>query len=185
MYQELNSIPKTYLNGEIKKYSIYRVLDLEAIMNKLKQGETIEIEFVHRGTLQKLLARLICYRLTEEQLKKRRKKQNFTEKKKGFALKEKNKHLSGLNVYITNIPSERIKKEEIHNLYSLRWQIELLFKTWKSFFGIQHCKKIKKESLECHLYGQLISILISSATMFKIRKLLYGVVPASVSPGAN
>mgnify|MGYP003612439769 FL=1 len=60
MYQELNSIPKTYLNGEIKKYSIYRVLDLEAIMNKLKQGETIEIEFVHRGTLQKLLARLIC-----------------------------------------------------------------------------------------------------------------------------
>ncbi len=168
-----NSTPKTCINGEIKKYSMYKLLDLEAIMNKLKPGETIEIESVYCGNCQKLPARLICYRLTEEQLKNRRKKQIFTAKKKGFLLTEKSKHLSGLNVYITNISSECIKKEKIHNLYSLRWQIELLFKTWKSLFGIQHCKKIKKERLECHLYGQLISILISSTTMFKIRKLLY------------
>ncbi|MFJ7306822.1 hypothetical protein [Peribacillus frigoritolerans] len=45
-------------------------------------------------------------------------------------------------------------------------------KTWKSFFHIHHCKKIKRERLECHLYGQLIAILLCSSTMFQMRQLL-------------
>ncbi|WP_442712689.1 IS4 family transposase [Bacillus toyonensis] len=49
---------------------------------------------------------------------------------------------------------------------------DFLFKTWKSFFQIDKCKEIKKERLECHLYGQLISMLLCSSTMFKMRQLL-------------
>ncbi|MGM0879333.1 MAG: transposase, partial [Bacillota bacterium] len=60
----------------------------------------------------------------------------------------------------------------VHDLYSLRWQIELLFKIWKSFFEIDNCKEIKKERLECHLYGQPIGILLCSSTMFQMRQLL-------------
>ncbi|WP_349769581.1 transposase, partial [Bacillus anthracis] len=33
-------------------------------------------------------------------------------------------------------------------LYSLRCQIEILFKTWKSFFEIDECKNIKRKRLE-------------------------------------
>ena len=51
-------------------------------------------------------------------------------------------------------------------------QIEPLFKIWKSWFQIHRCKSIKQERLECHLYGQLISILLCSSTMFKMRELL-------------
>ncbi|MBG9929371.1 hypothetical protein ABD79_29545 [Bacillus thuringiensis] len=75
-------------------------------------------------------------------------------------------------MYITNLSTENVPTEHIHDLYSLRWQIEILFKTWKSFFKIDRCKEIKKERLECHLYGQLISILLCSSTMFKMRRLL-------------
>lgn len=39
-------------------------------------------------------------------------------------------------------------------------------------FEIDHCKEIKKERLECHLYGQLIAILLCSSTMFQMRQLL-------------
>jgi hypothetical protein len=31
---------------------------------------------------------------------------------------------------------------------------------------------MKRERLECHLYGQLIGILLCSSTMFRIRQLL-------------
>jgi len=35
-----------------------------------------------------------------------------------------------------------------------------------------HSKKVKRERLECHLYGQLIAILLCSSTMFQMRQLL-------------
>lgn len=75
-------------------------------------------------------------------------------------------------MYITSLSTENVPTGHIHDLYSLRWQIEILFKTWKSFFQIDRCKEIKKERLECHLYGKLISILLCSSTMFKMRQLL-------------
>ncbi|MEK5202728.1 MULTISPECIES: transposase [Bacillus] len=60
----------------------------------------------------------------------------------------------------------------IHNFYSLRWQIEIIFKTWKSLFQIHHCQNIKQERLECHVYGKLIAIFLCSSTMFKMRQLI-------------
>ncbi len=86
--------------------------------------------------------------------------------------KERSKWLSAINFYITNIPLEYLPKEQVYDFYSLRWQIELIFKTWKSFFRIHHCNSVKLERLECHLYGQLISILLCSSAMFQMRQLL-------------
>lgn len=45
-------------------------------------------------------------------------------------MKERSKRLSAMNVYITNAPPEDVPTEHVHDLYSLRWQIELLFKAW-------------------------------------------------------
>lgn len=42
----------------------------------------------------------------------------------------------------------------------------------QSFFRIHHGNSVKLERLECHLYGQLISILLCSSTMFQMRQLL-------------
>ncbi|CDN33610.1 unnamed protein product [Bacillus thuringiensis DB27] len=62
--------------------------------------------------------------------------------------------------------------KQVHELYSLRWQIEIVFKTWKSLFDIDHCRTVKRERIECHLYGKLIAIFLCSSTMFKMRQLL-------------
>ena len=49
---------------------------------------------------------------------------------------------------------------------------QIIFKTWKSLFQINRYKNIKSERFECHLYGQLIAILLSSSTVFRMRELL-------------
>lgn len=61
-------------------------------------------------------------------------------------MKEKSKLLMGMNVYITNTSPEEVTNDYVHSHYSLRWQIEILFKTWKSFFEIDECKTIKKRT---------------------------------------
>ncbi|MGG5805764.1 IS4 family transposase [Bacillus mycoides] len=167
-----NDEPEYFRNGTVKKGTLYIQLDMEELMNQLPPGQTLEISEAYIGQYQKLPARVIIHRLTKEQTEKRLKEQAKKEKKKGITYKERSKRLSGINVYITNLSAENAPTEHIHDLYSLRWQIEILFKTWKSFFQIQKCKEIKKERLECHLYGQLISILLCSSTMFKMRQLL-------------
>lgn len=167
-----NDEPEYFRNGTVKKGTLYIQLDMEELMNQLPSGQTLEISEAYIGQYQKLPARVIIHRLTKEQTEKRLKEQAKKEKKKGITYKERSKRLSGINVYITNLSAENVPTEHIHDLYSLRWQIEILFKTWKSFFQIHKCKEIKKERLECHLYGQLISILLCSSTMFKMRQLL-------------
>jgi hypothetical protein len=163
---------RIFKNGTIKKETEYIQLDLEEIMSQLKPEQTFEITDVYIGQYQKLPARVIFHRLTEAQTRKRWKDQALKEKKKGIVMKERSKRLSAMNVYITNASPEHVPTKHVHDLYSLRWQIEILFKTWKSFFKIDYCKEIKKERLECYLYGQLIAILLCSSTIFQMRQLL-------------
>ncbi|MEY9867180.1 IS4 transposase [Peribacillus sp. B2I2] len=78
---------------------------------------------------------MVIHRLTEAQTEKRLKEQAKKEKKKGITYKDRSKRLSGMNVYITNLPLEDVPTEHIHDLYSLRWQIDILFKNWKIFLS--------------------------------------------------
>ncbi|PEM70568.1 IS4 family transposase [Bacillus pseudomycoides] len=167
-----NEFPEYFRNGTIKKQSQYIKVDLEHIMDTLKPGQVYEIKDAYIGKDKKLFTRVIMYRLTEKQLRERIKKQVYTESKKGITYSEKSKRLAGMNLYVTNTPWEIVPMEQIHNFYSLRWQIEIIFKTWKSLFQIHHWQYIKQERLECHVYGKLIAIFLCSSTMFKMRQLI-------------
>ena len=66
---------------------------------------------------------------------------------------------NSINAYITNVSNDIITMNEVHELYSLRWQIEIIFKVWKSIFKINQVKKVKLERFMCFLYGRLISFI--------------------------
>ncbi|HHX59276.1 MAG TPA: transposase [Epulopiscium sp.] len=74
------------------------------------------------------------------------------------------------NCYITNVPRELLEKGQIHDMYSLRWQIELMFKIWKSIFKIDKIKKVKINRFECFLYSRLISLLLTASIVFTIKR---------------
>ncbi|HDR4903197.1 TPA: IS4 family transposase [Bacillus cereus] len=170
IYQK-NSTPDYFQDGRVKKGTEYIQIDMEVLMNSLQPGQTCEISEAYVGMTDKVPTRVIIHRLTKEQQQKRLQDQTVREKKKGMKYSARSKRLSGINVYMTNTSTDIVPMGQVHDWYSLRWQIEILFKTWKSFFHIHHCKKIKRERLECHLYGQLIAILLCSSTMFQMRQL--------------
>jgi len=161
-----------FQNGNVKKDSVYQEIDLEAIMNLLQPGEIMELDEVYLGKAQKFPTRLVVHKLTPEQTEKRLTARAANEKKKNITYRERTKRLSGISVYITDTPKQIVTKEQVHELYSLRWQIEILFKTWKSMFQIDRCKPVKLPRFECHVYGRLIAIFLSSSLMFQMRSLL-------------
>ncbi|UYO21193.1 IS4 family transposase [Bacillus sp. 41-22] len=171
IYQK-NPTPDYFQDGRIKKGTEYIQIDMEVLMNSLHPGQTCEISDAYVGMIDKVPTRVIVHRLTKEQQQKRLQDQTIREKKKGMKYSPRSKRLSGINVYMTNTPTDIVPMGQVHDWYSLRWQIEILFKTWKSFFQIHQCKKIKPERWECHLYGQLIAILLCSSIMFQMWQLL-------------
>lgn len=155
-----------------KKGGKWEEVDLVKMGETLRKNETMEIHDAYLGHQKIYVPRLMVYRLTDEQLQNRLKKQERTKKKKGVALTSNTLEKNSYNFIITNIPYEEFTSQEAYDMYSLRWQIEILFKTWKSIYQVNEVKKVKVERFECHLYSTLIGILIASSLTFQVRTYL-------------
>ncbi|TCO69238.1 DDE family transposase [Marinisporobacter balticus] len=97
-----------YKNGEIKKSSMYKRIDLADIAKNMIEGEILELKEVFIGRLEKRKERLVIYKLTHEQLKERKLKVKKSAKKKGIKKSENTIKLLGITMYITNTDSSVI-----------------------------------------------------------------------------
>lgn len=77
-----------------------------------------------------------------------------------------------LNIFITNIPKESLATNNIGKVYRTRWQIELIFKTWKSLLLIHKTKPVKKHRLECQLLAKFIWVLLNWKIFQAISKFI-------------
>jgi len=80
--------------------------------------------------------RLVAFKLTDAQAQKRRRvaKQNRNSKAKTIS-KETN-YLLSWNLFVMNVSEKVWKVEDIYPTYQLRWNIETIFKNWKSNFKL-------------------------------------------------
>lgn len=163
----LKSTVSVYVNGEAGGY---KKLDIIEISKDLSEGETLEIPQIYVSKNRKLECRLIIIKLTEEQRTKRKEAKKKTMKRKGKTTSSVPDEFDDIGMYITNVPLEDLSKELVYDVYSLRWQIEIMFKIWKSIFNIHAAKKVKIERFYCCLYGKLVAFLIDSDIFFTLKK---------------
>ena len=159
-----NPEPRYFKKGSIKPSSRYLQVDLEKACLGLKAEENKEISNVYIGTARKKLkCRLIITKLKKEHEGTRLKTITKKLKDPRVCLKKEKKEIAKYGFMITNLPKEEFSCDMIYPIYSLRWQIELDFKNWKSILEIDESgRKIKKERLECHFYGKLLNILVNN-----------------------
>lgn len=129
----------------------------------------LEIE-AYIGCKEKFKTRLIVYLLPDEIYAKRIRD---AKKNNNKQLNKERKAKLGLNLYITNASSEQIPMKNVWNYYKLRWQIELIFKIWKSICHIEKVKKVKKHRLECYIYSKLILIVLCWQILWKTARNLF------------
>jgi hypothetical protein len=107
---------------------------------------------------RRLPCRLLAYRLPEEVVEQRRRTAYETARKKGRTPTHAYLHWLQYGWYITNVTAVVWAAEVVATVYRIRWQIELLFKQWKSLLHLHVLKGTRPERIKCLLYGRLITI---------------------------
>ncbi len=167
---------KTGVSLYSQQEGVYKLLDWEQLLSKVARGVALPLVYLGQGP-QKLPVRLLVEKVPEHVAAKRRHKQkrkiaNVSKKARyqygTSALKEL---LMDYNIFITNATHEQLTKEQVQLYYRLRWQIELLFKIWKSVLQIDKVGKMSIFRFECYLYSRLLVLLLSTQVANKLRSV--------------
>lgn len=126
------------------------------------------------GDKERVAARLIASRVPEAIVNERRRKARKNAKKKGYTPSQAHLTLLAWTLLITNVPHTIWQTETVLKMYPLRWQIELIFKSWKSYLHLASFTTTKEDTTLCYLYGRMLLIVLNYALCPQIRAHLWG-----------
>ena len=109
--------------------------------------------------------RLVILPFSPEQANERRRKAKLDRDKRLNHSKEYYE-LLGYAIFITNILQSKCSLKEIQKLYGLRWQIEIIFKSWKSCFSFEKLIPTKCKNTD-RIYS-MINLLLLYILLFHV-----------------
>lgn len=124
------------------------------------QGAT-EIDLpVVLGVEQRLAARLLAVRVGTEVANHRRRRIRAEAKRRGQTPSATRLAWADWTILVTNVPPEMLSVRDALVLARARWQIELLFKLWKSHGHIDESRSAKPWRILCEVYAKLLAMLV-------------------------
>jgi hypothetical protein len=128
---------------------------------------------VFLGARERIAARLIAARMPEAVVNERRRQARKTAKKRGYTPSRAHLTLLAWNLFITNVPGRVWTPETVCKAYPLRWQVELIFKSWKSYLQLATLPTKTATPTLCYLYGRLLLILLTYALYPALRAAVW------------
>jgi hypothetical protein len=127
---------------------------------------------VFLGQTAHLACRLVCVRLPPAVAAQRRRRLRVDAIRRGRLISKRRLRLCDWNVFVTNVPEDKLSLQQLLACYSLRWQVELIFKLWKSQAGLKRVAEFRPERALGELYAKLIVIAITHFLIAPLRFLL-------------
>jgi Transposase DDE domain len=121
------------------------------------------------GPRDPVAARLIAVRMPEAIVNERRRQAYAVAKQRGYTPSQAHLTLLGWNLFVTNVPVTVWPPKTVGIVYSFRWQIELVFKAWKSGLHLATLTSTTKHSTRCYLYGRMSLIVLTFALCPSLR----------------
>ena len=123
------------------------------------------------GAHEKLRCRVVVVQLPQEVADRRRQKAQENASRKGRTLSPRHLELLGWNLYITNVPAAMLPLPQVLVMYSVRWQIELIFKVWKSQCALDRVAGRHRERILTELYAKLIGVVVTHFLLAPFRSV--------------
>ena len=132
----LNRLPTT-INVYCLKDEKYLPIDWGLIDKTFKNKKLGQMELdVMLSKKYNLGPRMVISPVPDSVYQERIRKASKHAKSKGCQLTNEYKIKVRYNIFITNVPTDRLSFQDIIQVYRLRWQIELVFKAWKSSLSV-------------------------------------------------
>lgn len=131
-------------------------LDLKSL---LTGNETISQQVYVGSGPDKVLAELRSAPLSDEALTKRQARLKEQARLDQRPLSERQQEIADWTLYLTNIPD--LTFAQAHILARTRWQIEMLFKLWKSHGKVLVSRSADPIRQQCEGYAKLLGVLIA------------------------
>jgi len=107
-----------------------QIIDLPHFLSNLP-GTQGQVK-VYLKAKRTFCVRLVYARLPDEVVAERRRKAKLNAKRRGKSCSQRHLDLLAWALFITNVPSDWLSPQQISLIYRVRWQVELVFKLWKS-----------------------------------------------------
>jgi hypothetical protein len=135
-------------------------LDLPAFLPR--QGENGLVDMaVLLGEKERLPCRLIAVRVPEEVASRRRHTIRVKARDHGREASQEYLELQGWTIFVANCGEELLTWKEVVVVYRARWQIELLFKLWKSHNHVAAVELgVSPQRQMAVLYAKLIGVVV-------------------------
>ena len=140
------------------------------------QGDRVDAA-VALGVRERLPARLLGARVPRAVAEARRRKLRAAARREGRTPPAAGLALAGWTLLATNVPADRLDLAEALALARARWQVELLFKLWKSEGRVDESRSAAPQRVLCEVYAKLAAmvvqhwVLLTSAWRFPDRSL--------------
>jgi hypothetical protein len=135
-------------------------LDLLEFLRKQPTGRPVDVSIL-LGSAERLPCRLIALRVPQEVANRRRQAAYEKAQKHGRVPTQEHLDLCDWTVFVTNCPAELLTWKEVVVLYRTRWQIELIFKLWKSHNHLaayrEHWTSVERMAL---FWAKLIGVVL-------------------------
>jgi len=150
-----------------------RVHPLELARGLGKEARPLLEKTILLGVRERVAARLIAVRMPDAIVNERRRQARRVAKKRGYTPSQAHLTLLAWNLFITNVPSTVWSPQTVCTAYSLRWQVELVFKSWKSHLHLATFTTTTKNSTLCYLYGRMLLVLLTYALCPTLRATVW------------
>ena len=112
------------------------------------------------GARKQIPCRLLVERVPQEVAEQRRRRLKEYARKTQTTLKRETLALTNWTLLITNVPLNLLSLPEALVLSRVRWQVELLFKLWKSCLLVDEWRSENPWRILCEVYAKLIAVVI-------------------------